>query len=148
MPGWLTFIVLALAAYRLTRLAGWDDFPLAAKIRARVTRETWIREVSYSGIVNEVTVKAGDPPFNPQLRPMGSGEVELPGKTPDSNVEDVRVAYGRPMLAHLIHCPFCVGFWISLAVWVAWLAWGDVVYALAPFAISGAVGLIAKNLDA
>lgn len=30
-------LVLALAAYRLTRLVGWDDFPLAEKLRDKAT---------------------------------------------------------------------------------------------------------------
>lgn len=33
IPSPWTGIVLALAAYRLTRLVGWDDFPLAERVR-------------------------------------------------------------------------------------------------------------------
>lgn len=32
-------LVLALGAYRLTRLVGWDDFPLALRLRAWATGE-------------------------------------------------------------------------------------------------------------
>lgn len=93
MPSALELAVVVLAAYRLTRLAGWDEFPLALKLRERLTS-------------------------------------------------------GRPMIEHLVGCPFCIGFWISLAVYGAWLsAPRPTLYAMTPFAISGAVGLIAKNLD-
>jgi hypothetical protein len=60
----------------------------------------------------------------------------------------VTVVYGRPQIAHWLACPFCQGFWVSLAVYLAWVfepRW--TLYAVAPFAISAAVGLIARNLD-
>ncbi len=56
--------------------------------------------------------------------------------------------FGRPTLAYFLSCPFCLGFWVGLAVYIAWLsASTPTLYAMTPFAISGAVGLIAKNLD-
>lgn len=56
--------------------------------------------------------------------------------------------YRRPALAKFVHCPWCQGFWVSLLVYLAWLAWPTgTVYALAPFALSAAVGLLARNLD-
>lgn len=125
-PLW-QFAILALAAYRLTRLCGWDEFPLAAKVRAWVTGEEWVE---------------GEKPT-------------LPGKTPDTDFENVRVAYQRPVLAHLIHCPFCLGWWVSLLTAVAWwtsgspgghnLGWAG--WVAFPLALSGAVGLLSKNLD-
>lgn len=147
MPDALTFLVLVLAAYRLTRLAGWDDFPLAAKIRAWVIGERWVpREPSLLDVGGYI-VPLNYPPILSAQTGDEADAPSLPGKQPSSEVENVRPAYDRPTLAHLIHCPFCVGFWISLATWVAWLAWHPVLYGLAPFAISGAVGLVAKNLD-
>lgn len=100
-PSWIELALLVLGSYRLTRLVGWDEFPLAARIRARAI---------------------GEEGFEP--------------------------TYRRPTLAHLVHCPFCLGWWISLAAYLAWLvAPTATLYALAPLAISGAVGLVAKNLD-
>lgn len=116
--------VLTLGTYRLLRLVGWDDFPLVYKTRAWVIGEFWVRDET-------------------------DGAITMPGKHADSEVEEVRPAFRRPMLAHLISCPFCIGWWISLTVYLLWL-WQPTgtLYAAAPFALSGAVGLIAKNLDA
>ena len=115
-------LVLTLAAYRWTRLAGWDDFPPIYKLRAWVIGERWIP----------------------------ASEIQQPGKQPpESDIDEVRPAYDRPLLAHLVHCPFCVGWWISAFTYLAWLASPRAtLYVAAPFALSGAVGLIAKNLDA
>jgi hypothetical protein len=41
-PPW-TSIILTLAAYRLTRLIGWDEFPLAQKTRAWLTGRYWTK---------------------------------------------------------------------------------------------------------
>lgn len=41
-------------------------------------------------------------------------------------------------------CPWCLGFWVSLAVWGAWLFWPhSVLVVCVPFAISAVVGLVA-----
>lgn len=63
--------------------------------------------------------------------------------------EDVYVyVYKRPLLAHFVHCPFCIGFWLSAAVYVAWVFEPrGTLYVAAPFALSAVVGLVAKNLD-
>ncbi len=118
LPSWLELTVLALAAYRLTRLAGWDDFPLAAGTRDFITGAHW---------------EDAEPP------PEGAGLTRL---VPSETV------YDRPMLAHFLSCPFCVGWWISLALYLCWL-WlpTETLYAAVPFAISGVVGLVSKNWD-
>lgn len=61
---------------------------------------------------------------------------------------DPIVTYDRPTLEHFLTCPFCLGFWLSVVAYDLW--WFEptwTVRALAPWALSGAVGLIAKNLD-
>jgi hypothetical protein len=43
----------------------------------------------------------------------------------------------------LLACPFCIGFWLSLAGAWSWLAWGDSdlwLWATLPFAVSWLVG--------
>lgn len=51
----------------------------------------------------------------------------------------------RKGLAEFLVCPWCLGFWVTLAWWLAWQEWshGALVVA-APFAISAAVGLLAQ----
>jgi hypothetical protein len=53
-------------------------------------------------------------------------------------------AHRRAMyVALFIECPWCAGFWISLAWWGAWQAWphGTLV-AAGPMAISAIVGIL------
>lgn len=75
------------------------------------------------------------------LPPVARARAWLLGARPNGT-------YRRPLLAHFVHCPFCVGFWIGLAVIVSWWLWTPVVIILAPFALNTIVGLTAKNLDA
>lgn len=106
-------VVLALAAFRLTRLVGWDELPPVVAARKWVLGES-VRAFS------------------------------RPAHQPDEYV----YAYRRPLLAALVHCPFCLGFWISLATYVAWaLEARWTLCVCVPLALSAAVGLIAKNLD-
>lgn len=112
-------VVLVLGVYRLMRLVGWDDFPPIAKLRDRIVGMTEERR--------------------------GTGNAQM-GVT-DEKVQIVR-RYRRPVLKHFIGCGFCVGFWIGVVVYVWWLFLPVAcLYALAPFALNGAVGLISKNLD-
>lgn len=102
LPDWWEFLLLALAACRLTRLAGWDVFPLAITVRDWVVGR-----------------------YEPDMRPR------------------------REWLDHMLACPFCVGWWISLGLYGLWLAAPTVtLYMAVPLALSGTVGLISKNLDA
>lgn len=112
-------VVLALAAYRVARIVGWDDLPPLVRLRAWVTGETW------------------------QSRATSNSAMGLTAERPE-----VVAVYRRPTVAHWIGCPFCQGFWVAVAVYLAWVfepRW--TLYVLAPFALSAAVGLIAKNLD-
>jgi hypothetical protein len=119
IPSPLVLLVVVLAAYRLTRLIGWDDLPPI--VRARM----WLvgAEQKVTGSANAV---AGLTTEQPQ----------------------VVWTYRRPLLAHFLACAFCQGFWTSCAAYAAWATLGRwSLYALVPLAVSGAVGLIAKNLD-
>ena len=47
-----------------------------------------------------------------------------------------------------LHCPWCLGFWVTLAWWGTWLAQPTLTeFVAVPFALSAVVGLIGKNLD-
>jgi hypothetical protein len=109
LPSAWVGLVLALAAFRLCRLIGWDDLPPIVRFRNRITGADFIRTTE---------------------------------PTPGYWV------FKRPLLAHFLGCAFCLGFWISAAVYTTWRFWPVAcIYACAPFALSTAVGLLAKNLD-
>lgn len=137
VPNWWQAVLLVLASYRLTRLGGWDAFPPVARARAWLIGETWV----------PLEEREWNPPcWEP--KPTSSPEPEMPGKQPSSSVEGVRPAYRRPTLAHLVHCPFCLGWWVTLACWSSFEAWPrGALIALSPFALAGAVGLVGKDLD-
>lgn len=48
----------------------------------------------------------------------------------------------------MLECPWCAGFWISLAWWGAWALWphGTLVAAI-PFAVSALVGLLGNHIS-
>jgi hypothetical protein len=51
-------------------------------------------------------------------------------------------------LDELFACPFCLGFWISLAFYLAWLFFPTATLAVSiVLALSAIVGLVAKTLD-
>lgn len=113
-------LVLALAVFRLCRLAGWDDFPPVVRARAWAVGA----ELSQPQSANQAMRLTNEP-------------------TPEAEWR-----YRRPLLAHLIACAYCLGFWISFFAYGAWLLtprW--TLYALAPWALSAAVGIIARTLD-
>jgi hypothetical protein len=143
VPDWWQAIVLVLASYRLTRLGGWDAWPPAAKIRARLIGEEWTAEEQR--VIDEYDALSQFP--RPQMQEIGQS-VDLPGKQPSSPIEGVRPGYRRPTLAHLVHCPFCLGWWVTLTCWGAFEFWPHgALVALSPFALAGAVGLVGKDLD-
>lgn len=51
---------------------------------------------------------------------------------------------GKDYVETLLECPWCAGFWVSLAWWGAWEAWPHAaLIATVPLAISAVVGVIA-----
>ena len=47
-----------------------------------------------------------------------------------------------------ITCPWCLGFWLSVIAWIAWLIFPtETLWFAVPWAISAVVALVAKNLD-
>jgi hypothetical protein len=112
-------LVLALGSFRLTRLASYDDFPPIARFRA------WL-----VGAQGEAT---------------GSQAAHM-GLSNDTVV--IVWKYKRPLLAALLGCVYCIGFWISLAVYLLWLfVPTQLLYGIAPFALAAATGIIARRLD-
>ena len=136
IPGPWSAIILSMAAYRLVRFLGWDDWPPIYKARAWLIGERWVAD-------------SAQPRISDQPGPYESEDLSLPGKQPPSEALGVRPAYDRPLLAHFMHCPFCLSWWVCLTGWICWLIWPHAVTWIAvPWAASGTVGLVAKNLDA
>ena len=112
-------LVLALAAFRITRLIGWDDLPPVARARAWVTGAS-MRSQSTSNTAMRLT---------------------------NDESKDTWV-YKRPLLAHMITCPYCMGFWVAAVTYIAWVfVPTQMLYVAAVFALSGAIGIIARMLD-
>lgn len=113
IPTWWQFVLLALAAYRLTRLAAWDV----------VTRP--LRE-----------------------RVIGRYE-EGSGREARDTERGRKTRTYHAKLDEFWHCPFCFGYWTSVALWLVWL-WEPhwTLVAMTPFAINAVVGLVTKNWDA
>lgn len=113
-------LLLALAIYRLLRFLAWDTFPPVAHLRA------WV--------LGEQIVTTGSPSA-------------MMGITADAPEQHYR--YRRPLLAEMVHCPFCFGLWLSIGAYLAWLKWPEpMMYAAMPLALSAVVGLVSKNWDA
>ena len=54
----------------------------------------------------------------------------------------------RVGLASFLTCPWCLGFWVSLALWCSYQVWefGTVIVSV-PLAISSLVGFLRSRLD-
>lgn len=119
IPSAWASLVLALAAFRLTRLAGWDDLPPIVRARAWLVGEKAVT----TGSSNARMGLSGDP-------------------------VETTYRYRWPTLAYALHCAFCSGAWWSLAVYVAWrLEPSWTLTAMFPLAVSAFVGTWAKVLD-
>jgi hypothetical protein len=126
LPAVWPALVLALAAFRLTRLAGWDD--ITASLRARATGLTDAEYNAWAALIWEWQQEGRDPWENVSPAPP--------------------VGRFRFKLAQLVRCPWCVGFWVSGLVYAAWRAESGVTLAVSSwFALSAIVGLVAKHLD-
>lgn len=119
-------LILALGVFRLVRLVGWDD--ISATPRAWLTGLT---DREYNDWAKWVWEQQQQ-----DLDPWRDGKTVVP------------VGPVRFKLAQLVRCPWCAGFWVSLASYLAWYAAGYATMTVAtPLALSAVVGLVAKHLD-
>jgi hypothetical protein len=80
-----------------------------------------------------------------ELHQRGSSN-SLGGYT--SETPELIETHRRPTLNALLICPYCIGFWVALAVYLGWVfepRW--TLYAAAPFALSAASAWCARWLD-
>jgi hypothetical protein len=119
-PDLWQFVLLALAAFRIYRLGARDT--ITEPVRAAVTYE------------DDASVSLDDAPDDEGLTVIGLDD-DLPMSL-------------RVYASTLIRCPWCAGFYVSAAVWGAWELWPrPTLFLAAPWALSAAVALAAKNLD-
>jgi hypothetical protein len=120
------FALLAAAAWRTTRLGYLDD--LTIEPRRWVTGVGDAQHHEIAAFVDEVTEAGGDP--------WSESDPPLP------------IGPRRFYLSRMIHCPHCLGAWVSLAWFAAWLVWPRfVVLAAVPWAIMAVVSIVATRQD-
>lgn len=121
-------IVLALASFRLTRFIGWDDFPPLVAARDWLTGAHTVSK--------------------------GTNEART-GQSSDVVTYDI--AFRWWWLDKLLGCAYCLGAWVSTLVYLGWVFLGapyalaqhsPIFYVVGPAALSAAVGIIARHLDA
>ena len=61
VPSWYVLVVLALAAFRLTRLIGWDDFPPIRRIRWLLLKTTVDRTMTSTAAAENGRYRHGRP---------------------------------------------------------------------------------------
>jgi uncharacterized protein DUF1360 len=118
VPNWWETTLLSLAAFRVYRLIARDT--ITEPVRVVLTYR------------DDESVALADDPADLNLE-IPYGEAEQP-KT------------WRVYLSTLIRCPWCMGFYVSVAWWAAWWAWPYAsLFVAAPWAISAIVALLAKT---
>lgn len=117
---WIHLFIMSFGAYSITRLIVTDDFPMFAKPRK------WLHHrFPYEGM-------------QPTVRPL-RGKVTRAGST-------YYVTEGH-WIGELTHCPWCMGWWISLAAVAGY--WVKPYWTLAilfPFALRAVIGNIAARV--
>jgi len=82
------------------------------------------------------------------LREPATGREEHGGAKEARDTSQPAPSGWRHHVDVFFHCPFCLGWWLSLAWYGLWVCWPTGALALAtPFALSAVVGLTTKNLD-
>lgn len=129
----LWLIVTALAAYRVTRLLIRDDFPPVMAVRSWLL-DRWPGDLTVFD-PSEVDVRA--------MTVHATGVPVAPIE--DDDLGTLFVAVAPHWIGNLIECPWCLGFWVSLAAVVGLYYLGDQTWfqvAAAAFATSAVVGLL------
>ena len=120
---WFQVVVLALAAFRLSRLLIEDTItqPLRTVIFSR-----WPAQ--------DVEYEAGDKVVGGTFQLAGKLYANEPTWTGDR-------------IAKLLGCYACTGFWVSLILSVLWWLWPITVWVVFPFALSTVVWFLALVQD-
>lgn len=123
----MTYVILALAVYRLTRLVTTDTFPPIQALRDWVLSRWPTDDTDFT----EEAVHATETGWETS----GGAEVFYL----DGTFRPTRPS----RWAELVTCAWCAGFWIAVCVTAAWYWWPAVTEWVAlPFAFSAAAGLL------
>lgn len=137
MTGWFGLAVVALAAYRITRVVTTDS--ITEHARNRLYRWAWVEPdepAAYEAAAHMVEARAPG-----TIATQGAGQ-PLP-----------RHGGGRTYANELFNCPWCLGVWVSYAVLAFW-SWvvldGTPVdrYLVLGAAVAGVQGFLASRSDA
>lgn len=121
----IQLIILAIGSYSITRLVVTDTFPLFQNIR------DWIKDRF--------------PPDDHVMDRRPPDRIPVEHWRRASN--NVFVVTKGHWIGELISCPWCAGWWVSLAVWVAFVLtpfW--TIALLTPFALRAMVGGYANRV--
>jgi hypothetical protein len=152
-PGFWSALLLILAAFRTARLIGWDDITAPLRARLLITdADYW----EWQEVADLMRHQGLDPHDGYQRRMAVKQENHRRNALAVDNEETIELLHVpddpgrvRAYIAQLIHCPWCSGFWLALLWWAGWLsAAGVTLWIATPLALSAAVGLIGKHLDA
>lgn len=108
------FLIISLACYRLAQLIAYDDGPLWVFDKLR----RWTDKKSKEDLERKLS--------RPLLGPVAS-KSELEEET--RQIEKVRGKWQS--IADGIHCPFCVGMWLVLPLYLISKKWYTPVYLIA-----------------
>lgn len=165
LPTWWQFLLLALGAFRVTRLIGWDD--LTIPYRRKLTglgdeeHKQWAYVIDHQREVDYDPWDVREPQYYLGQRAPHDRFQQLRERLRESAGSDSippivaadqphpPVSQRRYYLSKMVRCPWCLGFWVSLAFGLGWGGSADAwLSGLAiAFPLSAAVGLIAKQLD-
>lgn len=135
MPSPWIFALLALAAFRVTRLIGWDDLTTGWRAWYGGMSDDEYRR--WNHFLNKIIEKGRDP-----------WDEVFDG--PTGQIHGPPFSESRWYIAKLTRCPWCLGFWVSLVTAAGWwlVAGGTIARVpLVALALSATVGFLAKNLD-
>lgn len=147
-------LVVALSAFRLSRLWIDDMIPPLPRIRAAI--EAWATDRDAARLNEAMAADRADPAHVAAMDEAGKralaggyNTTRTPGPREEAELDRQRTNGGMPVAMYLVNCYWCAGFWISaavvlIAVFVPLTVWALPFLALS---VSALVGLLAKAAE-
>lgn len=160
LPDWYALLLMGLGVYRICRLVGWDDITIPP--RHWLTglgddeHSQWAHVIDtakqhdldpWHMTVGDWFDHMGDSPMPPLVADHGisyEGAID----EPDKAHFQPPVGHARYYISKMIRCPWCLGWWLGVLVWIAYQAAPrGTLIVMSLFAVSAIPGLVTKNLD-